>query len=95
MVLSFGFSEKVESNIRVNTLIAPFVGVSFCSHRLQKAIFMQKPKESRTLKCHIKSGLARIEKILVSYSFNDLHCFADSDVDFFGLLQHGGFQLPL
>ena len=56
---------------------------------------MQKPKEGKTLKCHIKSGLARIEKILVSYSFNDLHCFADSDVDFFGLLQHGGFQLPL
>jgi hypothetical protein len=56
---------------------------------------MQKPKESRTFKCHIESGLARIEKILVSYSVNDLHCFADSDVDFFGLLQHGGLQLPL
>lgn len=79
--------EKVVFNLLMHTFLSFVAEFPF-------AIFMQKPKESRTLKCHIKSGLARIEKILVSYSFNDMHCFADSDVDFFGLLQHGGFQLP-
>jgi len=87
--------EKVILNLLMHTLIVFWCSVSFCSYRLQIAVFMQKPKESRTFKCHIESGLARIEKILVSYSFNDLHCFADSDVGFFGLLQHGGLQLPL